>query len=171
MDDIDDITEYCSEPVFEEFMVTPWPYGRKDAEGFVAAYAPAGWSTGSEWTWAIRGSDDPRMLGAISIRLRTGMVGFWLGAPHRGKGIMPEALAVVIDEVFKRTELQEIRWECVVGNLASSRVARKVGFRFTGEALGIIPGRSGLPAPAWTGRIARDDVHAPRPGWPDWTAR
>ena len=33
--DVDAITRYCQDPVFEQFMTLPWPYRRTDAEFFV----------------------------------------------------------------------------------------------------------------------------------------
>lgn len=39
-------------------------------------------------TWAIRERADGAMLGVISWRRERGDVGFWLGAPSRGHGLM-----------------------------------------------------------------------------------
>lgn len=164
--DIDIITTYCSDPLFEKFMTTPWPYGREHADWFVSNHAPNGWLTDEEWTWAIRNKDNGQLLGAVSVRLTSGVVGFWLGAPHRGRGIMCEALSAVIDPVFENTELPEVLWECVVGNHASSRVAEKVGFRFTGEAPGIILGRDGLSTLSWTAALGRGEERTLQAGWP-----
>ncbi|HXH34172.1 MAG TPA: GNAT family N-acetyltransferase [Plantibacter sp.] len=165
--DIDDIAGYCTEPEFERFMTTPWPYEREDARFFVDEHVPRGWSSGTEWTWSIREADGENVLGVVGVRMNSGMVGYWLGRPHRGRGIMPEALEAVIDAVFERSDWSEVRWECVVGNTASMRVAEKLGFRFTGAALGIVPGRDGALVESWTGRLGRDDDRSAQPGWPD----
>lgn len=164
--DVDRIALYCTDPVFEKFMTIPWPYERADAEYFVNDFVPGGWSSGSEWTWVIREGDGEEMLGAVGVRMKSGMVGYWLGSPHRGRGIMPEALAAAMDAVFERTDRSEILWECVVGNVASMKVAQKLGFRFTGEAPGMIPSRDGSVARSWTGVLGRADERVPRPGWP-----
>lgn len=164
--DVDDIATYCADPVFEPFMTTPWPYEREDAVGFVGAFVPGGWASDAEWTWAIRDAAGAPLLGVIGVRLGSGMVGFWLGAPHRGRGVMPEALGAVVDAVFARTDLPAVRWECVVGNTASARVAHKSGFSYTGEGPGLIPGRDGEPVTVWEGRLARGDARAPKEGWP-----
>ncbi|WP_227497098.1 GNAT family N-acetyltransferase [Planctomonas psychrotolerans] len=166
VDDVDDIASYCSDPVFEMFVVTPWPYERQHAEYFVNEHVPGGWAQDDEWTWAIRDGSGQPLLGVICIRVDSGMVGFWLGAPHRGRGIMPEALTAVIDATFDRTERTDVLWECVVGNHASLRVAEKVGYRYTGQRDGMTLGRDGASTPSWTGRLGRDDTRAPQPGWP-----
>ncbi|MGO1183146.1 MAG: GNAT family N-acetyltransferase [Micrococcaceae bacterium] len=164
--DVDDITEYCSDLVFEAFMTTPWPYQRKDAEWFVNEYVPAGWTNDSEWTWAIREEEAAPLLGVIGVGLEQGSVGFWLGAPHRGRGIMPEALDAVVDAVFTRTEREKVIWECVVGNYGSMRVAQKAGFRFTGEGVSELPARDGGPENVWMAELLRSDDRKPKEGWP-----
>jgi RimJ/RimL family protein N-acetyltransferase len=164
--DVDRIALYCTDPAFETFMTTPWPYERQHAEYFVSDFVPSGWSSGSEWTWAIREGDGQELLGVVGVRMNIGTVGYWLGHPHRGRGIMPEALTAAVDAVFERTERSEILWECVVGNVASMKVAQKVGFRFTGEAPGMIPSRDGTATRSWTGVLGRADARVPRGGWP-----
>lgn len=165
--DVDAIARYCVEPVFERFMLTPWPYRREDAVGFVNGYAPDGWADDSEWTWAIRGRGTAPLLGVVGVRRKGGMVGYWLGAEFRGRGILPEALAAVINAVFARTDLDRVRWECTYGNVASMRVAAKTGFRFTGAQTGLLPNRDGRPIHAWTGELLRTDDRSEKDGWPE----
>jgi len=50
--DLDRITEYCADPVFEQFLTTPWPYTRAHAESFVRDYVPRAWKDDTEYTWA-----------------------------------------------------------------------------------------------------------------------
>ncbi len=172
VEDIDDIAYYCADTAFEKYMATPWPYEREHAAEFVTGYVPDGWQSNKEWTWAIRersaqvdNHNRAPLLGVVGVRLQTGMVGFWLGAKHRGRSYTAEALRTVVEAVFERTELETVKWECFVGNIASARVAEKVGFRYTGEALGTIPARDGSLKPSWTGEIDRNEPHVEKPGW------
>ncbi|MBF4633479.1 GNAT family N-acetyltransferase [Agreia pratensis] len=164
--DVDRIAEYCTDTAFEKFMSTPWPYKREHADYFVRDFVPSGWSSGSEWTWAIREGAGQSLLGVVGVRLNSGMVGYWLGRPQWGRGIMTEALSAAIDAVFEQTERSEVLWECVKGNVGSLRVAQRVGFRFRGEALGIIKGRDGSAVSSWTGTLGRGDDRNPQSGWP-----
>ncbi len=164
--DIDDVAAYCAEPVFERFMVTPWPYERQHAEFFVREYIPGGWERDEEWTWALREQAGGPLLGVVGVRVRRGDVGYWLGGPFRGHGFMPEAVTGVVDTVFERTGLDAVLWECTVGNLASLAVARKAGFAYDGRRPGLIPDRDGSPIDAWHGVLRRDDDREPKPGWP-----
>ena len=77
------------------------------------------------------------VLGVIGLRAHRNMIGFWLGAPHRGQGYMPEALAAVADWSFSRGA-EVLEWECVIGNGASLAVARKTGFTYSGPQRAVI---------------------------------
>jgi len=164
--DVDDIARYCTDPLFEHYLTTPWPYTRDDAIGFVEGYVADGWAENREWTWAIRETDAGPLLGVIGVRVPWGMVGYWLGAEHRGRGLMPEALDAVIDATFARTVIDEVLWECVLGNIASMNVARKCGFRYTGVRPGQVRGRDGEQSASWTGALRRDDDRSVKDGWP-----
>jgi RimJ/RimL family protein N-acetyltransferase len=163
--DIPLITEYCQDPLFERYLTTPWPYTQEHARGFVTEYVRKGWSDGSEATWALRLPEDGLLLGVVGHRTAGREVGFWLGDPHRGKGYMPEAVHAVLDWVFQRGA-GSVEWECIVGNTASASVARKCGFRYTGEGPARHPGRNGAHPLAWHGELKADEDRSLKPGWP-----
>lgn len=165
--DVEDIADYCTDPLFERFMVTPWPYERKHAEWFVAHAVPQGWADGTEWNWAIRAKGNDRILGMIGVRFPDGMIGYWLGLPHRRNRFMSEAVRGVVEAVFDRSDLRQLRWECRLGNTSSLRTAQRTGFTYAGISSGAIPGRDGKPVMSWTGTLERDDSREPKPGWPE----
>ena len=99
------VAQFCADPIFEHFMSTPWPYELRHAMGSIEEIAPKGWENGTEWTWAMRLEPEGDVLGVVSIRPGlAGMVGYWLGTPHRGHGFMSEATSAVIDEFFERSD-------------------------------------------------------------------
>jgi RimJ/RimL family protein N-acetyltransferase len=161
--DIDLVTEYCQDPVFEDYMVTPWPYVRADAEVFICTLVPEWWESESEYTWALR--LDGLLIGVVGYRTRGKDIGFWLGAPHRGRGYMREAVMVILDWIFERTD-DDVLWECIPGNVASAAVARKSGFRFRGEGAAVFANRDGNHPTAWKATIAKTDSRDPKAGWP-----
>lgn len=162
--DANAVTEYCQDPDFHRFLSIPKPYRHSDAEFFLGTVVRDGWATDSEYTWAIR-SPQRELLGVIGLRLAASDVGFWLGAPHRGQGYMPEALGVVLDWAFANG-YDPVGWECRVGNVASMVVARKLGFRYTGTGPARLANRHGEHAPSWKGMLAADGARVPQPGWP-----
>lgn len=154
-DDVPVITELCQDPLFERFMTLPWPYRRADAEFFVDTLVASGWETEREFTWALRRHTGGELLGAVGARVQpeadTFDVGYWLGAAHRGNGYMSEAVRAVIDWVVDRRGASTVLWECVVGNVASARVARACGFRYLGTGPGRVEMRDGSHATCWHG--------------------
>jgi RimJ/RimL family protein N-acetyltransferase len=162
-DDIDLVTEYCRDPVFEQFMSTPWPYQRSDAEKFVGTVVPRNWAKDAEYTWAVRSGGE--FAGMLGFRTGNRDIGFWLGAPFRGRGYMTEAVGVLLDWAFEQ-DGRDVLWECYIGNLDSAGVARKAGFTFRGEGEALIPTRDGARPLAWKGTIARSDARDQKPGWP-----
>jgi len=163
-DDIPAITEYCQDPIFERYLTVPWPYTTADAEHFATDFVPDGWSTGAELTWALR--SEGRFLGVVGLRRPTGMIGFWLGAEHRGRGWMPRAVTTVVDWSFQSGFADPVRWECVAGNEASAIVAKKVGFTFTGTGTATTTARDGSHPESWHGELRSTDSRNPKPGWP-----
>jgi RimJ/RimL family protein N-acetyltransferase len=161
--DVDLVTRYCQDPIFERFMLTPWPYERAHAESFIGTVVPNGWDDDTEYTWALR--HDNMLLGLIGFRTRANDVGFWLGEPHRRQGYMTEALGAVADFAFDRTS-RPLYWECIPGNLASATVAKKGGFTYLGEGPSLYPDRSGGEAIVWRGSLGPEDPREPKPGWP-----
>jgi RimJ/RimL family protein N-acetyltransferase len=175
LDDVDRITEYCRDPAFHRFMPTPWPYEREHAIGFVTEYVGGGWRDDREFTWAIRVGTGEPLLGAIGLRREENggaNLGFWMGAPHRGNGYMPEAAHAAIEWGFSSLSLPSVRWEAVVGNDASRSVAERLGFQYRGIAPGEMPGRDGRPIDSWHAVLTSGDPREPRDpretsvGWP-----
>lgn len=166
--DIDEVTRYCQDPLFERFMTLPWPYRRQDSEFFVEEFVPKGWSTGDELTWALRVAEGAPILGVLSVRANSTDIGFWLGAEHRGRGYMPDAVRLATGWVLETgfAGMSDIRWECVVGNASSAAVARKCGFRYEGVAPSRLVHRDGTHPPSWHAVLRASDDGTPRAGWP-----
>jgi RimJ/RimL family protein N-acetyltransferase len=107
-------------------------------------------------------------LGVIGFRLKSRSIGFWLGAEHRGIGLMPEAFAAVARWAFN-SGFPKIVWECVVGNLASASVARGAGFTFGGEKESAMAYRDGSHPASWHGTLVPHNLGVPQDGWPPET--
>lgn len=105
------------------------------------------------------------LLGVIGYRRTTSDIGFWLGAPHRGRGLMPEALMTVAQWLFDQGAT-DIAWECAAGNFASASVARSVGFRYSGTKAANVMYRDGTRPTSWHGSLRADQLGVAQPGWP-----
>lgn len=165
--DIDTVAALCDDELLRDTLAAlPWPYTRSDAESFVAEHVPAGWASGRELTWAIREGEGGALLGVISWRRDRGDIGFWLGAPARGRGLMVDAVRLVADFVFEELGAEWIGWEALVGNVASARVARAAGFAYTGERASEIAHRDGSHPRSWHAVLDKDDRDVHPEGWP-----
>jgi RimJ/RimL family protein N-acetyltransferase len=167
LNDVALITEYCQDPLFEQYMSTPWPYRSQHAVSFLSGIVEPGWAEDREYTWAIRSNGT--FMGIIGVRReRTPDVanfGYWIGGPHRGQGFMSEAVDAVIDWCFARG-IRTLNWECVAGNVASMRTARAAGFFYRGEKPANIPARDGSRPTAWHGVLGAGDDRGVKDGWP-----
>ena len=61
-------------------------------------------------------------------------LGYWMGQPYAGKGLMTEAVGVLVPFVFDTLNLHRLHAACIPSNDASRRVLEKNGFREEGFA-------------------------------------
>lgn len=57
-------------------------------------------------------------------------LGFWLGVPYWGQGIMPEAAEEVLRYAFEDLDINKVWCGYYEGNEQSARVQEKLGFRY-----------------------------------------
>jgi ribosomal-protein-alanine N-acetyltransferase len=81
---------------------------------------------------------DGQAVGSIGLKLGTDVerisaeLGYWLGAPYRGRGIMTEAIRAFTDEAFETFSLSRIFALPFGHNVASCRALEKTGFVLEG---------------------------------------
>lgn len=80
------------------------------------------------------------LLGGITLsNVRRGVtqaatVGYWVGQPVAGRGIMSEALRVLVTFAFDELHLHRLEASCLPHNMASRRVLERNGFQSEGLA-------------------------------------
>ena len=94
---------------------------------------------GSE-AYAICRKTDNKAIGAIELKLNghTDMterddeceLGYWLGKPFWGQGIVPEAVREMLRRAFEEIGMSKVWCGYYEGNLKSKRVQEKCGFRY-----------------------------------------
>ncbi len=114
----------------------PWcsaDYSLADAEARVAACIAA-WRDGSEYPFGIfeRGEGTTRLLGCVGLNrlervARSANLGYWVGEPHRGRGIATRAAAWTAAYGFRELGLARIEILVLPENTASLRVAASLG--------------------------------------------
>lgn len=89
-------------------------------------------------TYAICLKNDNKAIGAVALKLKgeTDMtdkddeceIGYWLGKPFWGQGIMPEAVKALLHRAFEEIGMQKVWCGYYDGNIKSKRVQEKCGF-------------------------------------------
>lgn len=116
----------------------PHPYRLADAEEFLRE-AEKDWGRDS-FVFAIApaGETSESACGIISLfSLVSGQptLGFWLGEPYWGRGLMTEAVGALTAFAFERLKAPLLEAHYLSDNPASGRVLEKNGFEETGRAL------------------------------------
>jgi len=115
------------------------------------------------WDWVIYLDDE--LAGSIGLNRydamwKTANLGYWVRSDLAGEGIATEAGAAVVDFAFDVVDLHRLELVAAVQNVASNRVAKKLGFIFEGiKREGLLVDGKGLDARSY-GLLATD----PRPG-------
>lgn len=110
----------------------PHPYTAADAEEWIALNAER--TTLS--TFAI--CDDAGPIGSAGLTLReadyrhSAEIGYWLGQPYWGRGIMPVAVKALVRYGFETLGLIRLEAHIFARNQQSARVLEKVGFKREG---------------------------------------
>ena len=97
--------------------------------------------------YAICLKKDYKAIGAIELKMNgfTDMtelddeceLGYWLGKPFWGQGIMPEAVREMLRHAFEDIDMQKVWCGYYDGNLKSKRVQEKRGFRYQWTTEGV----------------------------------
>jgi RimJ/RimL family protein N-acetyltransferase len=134
MEDAAAIEAACQDPAISRWIpFVPSPYTRADAEAYLRD------CIGSDETrhpFAVVDATTGELLGSIDMGVNSqgyrGHIGYWVVASARGRGICTRALRLLSAWALEHLEL--IRLELITDpdNVASQRVAEKVGFRREG---------------------------------------
>jgi RimJ/RimL family protein N-acetyltransferase len=133
-DDAEAVRIACQDPEIPRWIpVIPQPYTDESAREFIA------WSRETaergSYSFVIVDAGTAELLGAIGMgvnaRMKMGHIGYWVAAPARRRGVASGALRLLagwaLEQDFGRVELITDP-----ENVASQRVAEKVGFRREG---------------------------------------
>lgn len=96
--------------------------------------ATSDWREGSAFTFFIFDCKNHVLVGGISLgHVRygvsmSGQIGYWMGEPHAGKGLMQDAVQTLVRHGFASIGLHRLEAACIPGNLRSVRVLESTGF-------------------------------------------
>lgn len=119
------------------FNGVPYPYTQLEAKKYVAKtikYQKR--KTGLHF--AIIEKDSGLLAGTCGLMFRrkdgpVASIGYWLGAKFRSRGLMSEAVKLVIDLAFKELGMEKIIARVYLPNRNSARVLERCGFELEGR--------------------------------------
>lgn len=92
------------------------------------------YSHGTGVPFLIELNDTGSIVGGISVGnirrgvSQSGQIGYWMGEPYAGRGLMGEAVGALARYCFQSLQLHRIEAACIPDNLRSIRVLEKAGF-------------------------------------------
>ena len=132
--DAESLYEYASDP--DVGPICGWPAHRSVDESLNAIRNVL---TGRE-AYAVCLKDGGRAIGAIELKLKghTDLtdrddeceLGFWVGRPFWGQGLIPEAAAELLRHAFEDLGMRRVWCAYYDGNAKSKRAQEKIGFRY-----------------------------------------
>jgi len=128
------LVRWLNDPVLQRNTLRiPSPYRKEHAGEFIRHVQAVKKAYGYLTEWAIRDGNG-YLLGGIGFSRAYGKyshkdeMGYWLGEPYRGRGIMTEVVAKICDIGFREYKLLRIEAPVFEFNTASGRVLEKNGF-------------------------------------------
>jgi ribosomal-protein-serine acetyltransferase len=132
-DDVDAVYQAVLESKAQLSPWMPWchpGYGRQDAEIWVKG-RPSAWDRNEAWSFVVVDSRN-QLLGTCGIHRidllnRVGELGYWVRSCVTCRGIATEAARQLCQWAFAERGLHRVEIVMSVENIASQRVAEKVG--------------------------------------------
>jgi RimJ/RimL family protein N-acetyltransferase len=131
LSDIDSLLKYANNKKVADNLTDafPHPYTKKDAESFLERFMH------DDPLKAFAIEINKEACGAISVSPQTDIhrknaeMGYWLAEPYWGKGIIAEAVKLIIDYGFKTFDINRIFASPFSTNIASQHVLEKAGMK------------------------------------------
>jgi len=117
-------------------MNIPWPYTKEEAKGFIRK-ANRRIKKKQGYTFGITLKDADELIGVVGLlnvdwRNKQGTIGYWMGSEYWGKGLMTDAVRLILSFGFESLKLHKIHASLFEENVSSRRVLEKCGFKLEG---------------------------------------
>ncbi len=130
-DDVPALAAACNDAEIGRWIPgIPSPYTEQDALAFIRG------EVRPDLDYSLAMTSGDTVVGSIGMAVNSmnyrGRIGYWVAAPARRRGIGTRALRLLSRWALDELELQRLELITDPDNLASQRVAEKVGFRREG---------------------------------------
>lgn len=130
IEDLHDLVHVANNRNIAQYMTDGFPHPYTPANGLAFLHM-ATQNPGRLWAITISG----KAAGGIGYHPMTDIwqknaeLGYWLGEPYWGNGILTEAVKKMTDYVFHQTQIERVFARPFGTNKASQRVLEKAGFK------------------------------------------
>lgn len=132
--DADNLYEYAKDPAVGPIAGWPVHTSVENSREIIRDVLSA------DETYAVCLREDGKAIGSIGLMLGAasnlslpdmeGEIGYWIGVPFWGKGLIPEAVQELLRHGFEDLKLEKIWCGYFEGNVKSKRVQEKCGFTY-----------------------------------------
>ena len=135
-DDLDAVLQAVTDSVDHLCPWMPWAasYDRASAAGFLAKTAQE-WADGTAYGYAI--TTGGVLAGGCSLMARIGPggleIGYWVHRAYTRRGLATAASAALVEQAFRRPDIERVEIVHDELNVASGGVPRKLGFTEVGR--------------------------------------
>ena len=163
--DVPSIFKYTKTADIPRYTFVPSPNTVENIERFINRSRQSA-RKGTTYVFAIVPHEAGELAGTIGIHAvsaahKKAEIGYWLAKNFRRRGIMPEALGLVLKFCFKKLKLQRVQAGTLIDNVASQKLLKKCGFKFEGRHRSYYFHRKRIKD-AYMYAITREDYRAKR---------
>ena len=126
IEDVPSLVQYANNKKVSDYILNiPYPYREPDA-AFRMSYVVQGFKKKVRYVFAITLKEENKLIGEISLNLNaeraSAEMGYWLGEPFWGRGIVTEAVEVILKFGFEKLNLKHIYASAHPENIGSVKV-------------------------------------------------
>jgi len=130
--DAPDICRLARDREISRFTFIPRPYTLENAEQFIKL-TQKHWRSKRAYRFGIEDPKTGRIIGMIGLevinyRHKNVEIGYWLGKPYWGRGLMTEAVRLVLRVCFRELKLKRVCAHVFPQNTSSMRLLDRCGF-------------------------------------------
>ena len=145
-DDAEAVCAACQDPEILRWLpLLPQPYTIESAREYIAWARDQ--NEAGDRQLVIVDASGGELLGSIGIsinaRMKNGLIGYWVAAPARRRGVASRALRILAEWAVGEGGLGRLELFTDPDNVGSQRVAEKVGFRREGVVRAHLEHRDG----------------------------
>jgi [ribosomal protein S5]-alanine N-acetyltransferase len=142
---------WARDPEVSRYVTWP-PHRSVDDRRDFLRYGADGRAKSGPFNWAIVLREDHRLIGTVELRPQSHRVelGYVLARAYWGRGLMSEAVRVLVDWALDQPDIHRVWAVCDADNPASARVLEKAGLEREGKLRRwAMVNASALPHDAW----------------------